>query len=191
MNAESEKVRRQYAKSAPSTGLAGRRSLTKSDLKQRSNLYLPLKAKLPEEAKKMREEAAKILKSVQEKDEEYDPSKDKVIIPQSKSSEDLTLHRKERPVNSVRPGRGGAGRRGRISFREAQNADITTSTPKKTDLFENYEDLKNTSVPKIKNMPDYLHDLDYLSEEKKSDIWTWLNKGDQQTDFTYFLEVCS
>ena len=192
INAESEKVRKGYSKSAPSTGLAARRSLTNSELRQRSNLYLPLKVKLPEEAKKLKEEASRIINSVQEREEEYDPSKDNVVIPPpQRSSQDPVMRR---PMVRVRPGRMGAGRgRARFASRASSNLDSegNSSVQKKTDMFESYEDLKSTPVPKVKSMPEYIQDLQFLTEDKKSDIWTWLNKGDEQTDFSYFLEICS
>ena len=77
INAESDAIRQLYTHSAPTNGIVGRDATTES-LRQRSSLNFPIKQRLPPEAIKLKQEAERILRSVQEKDkdaeEEYDPT---------------------------------------------------------------------------------------------------------------------
>lgn len=73
LNADSEKMRRLYARSAPTGGTASRRmGIDPHKLRTRSNLYLPLKASVPPELVKLRKEVEEIIKSVQEDNEDFD-----------------------------------------------------------------------------------------------------------------------
>ena len=74
LNSESQQVRNLYFTSAPARGITGKLTTVDCDeLRPRSTLYLPIRAKLPPEAERMKQEAGRILRSVREKAEaEYD-----------------------------------------------------------------------------------------------------------------------
>ena len=100
LNADSEKLRRLYARSAPSGGTASRRMGL--DLRTRSTLYLPLKATVPPELVKLRKEVEEIIKSVQEDDEDFDEQellKENALL-QTKSSVTAAPPRGGDAVNS-------------------------------------------------------------------------------------------
>lgn len=180
LNSESEKVRRMYAHSAP----AGGRSKSGDDpdkVRQRSSLFLPIKAKAHPESQKLRQEVENIIKSVQEDNDDYDPDKE------NESS------RKESTVaaDSVKWDQ----RRSLVAFRQRSSQDaeeINKFNSRITKLtaedFNTYEQLKNTKPPKPV-IPEQFASK-HLSAERNQEIWDWLHYGETITDFQYFLSVC-
>ena len=171
LNSESEKVRKAYSHSAPPHGLTGKTLTADSkQLQPRSNLYLPLKTRLPEEAVKLKKEAEKILKSVQEDDDLYDPDRDDDLRNAIGTHiDDLAKDRsRSHPKLDANP----------VPFF------------KKTSKFKDYEDLKNTKVSPKPEFPETI-ESPFLSHDKNLEIWDWLTKDEVVTEFTHFMSICS
>ena len=178
INQESHKVRLAYCKSAPSNGLVGQRT-TEVDLQPRSCLHFPLKQKIPEEAVRLKKEADRILKSVQEKEIET-PDFDATPQPHPPPNE---RGRSRRYVTS----------RQRVT--STARAGVTRSTPtmgtRRKSKFETYDDFVQSKTPKRRELPEKLRNNNNLSNAKCERVWDWLNQDEKITDFSYFLEVCS
>ncbi len=200
LNSDSEKVRRHYSHSAPPKGITGKNTTPHSEeLKTRSTLTIPIKTKLPPEALRMKEEAEKILQSVEENAEaEYDASK-----------EAQTLHTSSQFGNiNTSPGKKDNTKRVQFlkglvthsSDRKQANIYVDHSSGtdrankyivnRKAGRFTSYEDLKDTQLPKKPPMPNTLRSP-YLTAEKNADIWEWLTKEEVVTEFNHFMNVCS
>ena len=177
LNMESEKVRLSYSYSAPSTGLGGRRmNGEEKDMRPRSDLFLPLKARVPPEAIKLKEEAEKILKSVQEKDkrEEDLPGEPVPLAPETRHIRNPSVH------VSIFPD---------ITLHMDDYEDDEFSTEKKASCWKSYEDFKKFKPPEKRPLPQELKSP-HLSIEKCEEIWDWLNDYERIDDFSYFMEVC-
>ena len=172
LNQESEKVRLNYSYSAPSTGLAGRRcNGDEKDMRPRSSLFLPLKARVPPEAIKLKEEADKIIKSVQEKDKR---GEDPVPL------DTQELLRKPSVHVSMFPD---------ITLHGDDEEGEDFSTEKKASHWKSYEDFKKFKPPQKRPLPKELKSP-HLGAEKCEEIWDWLNDYERIDDFSYFMEVC-
>lgn len=187
INQDSEKNRLMYSYSAPQQGIVGRNATVES-LRQRSSLNFPQKQHLPPEAMKLKEEAERILKSVQEKEqdqeEEYDPKlHDRQILNEQAMGKYRRSPDKRRPLNS---------RRSLPSREMMKNLASRGRVPSKTKSakFRSYDELKNSEIPIKRDMPSRLRSR-YMSDNRSEAVWDWLNQDEQITDFTYFLEVCS
>ena len=181
VNSESERALAEYAKSAPRTGISGRRTLGNFDnLRQRSLLYLSPHSHVPPEVIKLRMEAEEIVKSVLERDD-------------SKGGSDAAgLRRKAKPKRQ--------SSRGRLLFAETDSTrESSDAEPavidnvkliRKASRFKNYEELKRLKIDPIRKAPTPVQSP-FLSTEKNDDVWNWLHCGVPATEFNYFLEVCT
>jgi hypothetical protein len=189
LNADSEKVRRLYSHSAP----ARPRTKTQDhkNLKQRSNLFIPLNAKVPPELLKLKEEAEKILQSVQEKDEAEEESKQNETKDEAK--QDRSVRKSTTDFSffsdpfsqdaSFMMFEGGSGERSQAS-RQHQFVRSTERAGIKT--FKDFEKIKGPVKPKF---PVELRSP-YLNDAKNDQIWDWLVEGEKINEFEYFLSVC-
>ena len=207
LNAESEKVRKLYSQSAPSTGLTGRHSEQMDDLRQRSSLYLPIKATIPPEAARLKAEADKIIKSVQDEQEKRFESAatPKVTITSPVRGHSRRGGERTDHYNNLLPHEGSMRR---ISnFRKARLRSMDSSvafaiTPeakalsqeagifRKASMFSSYDALKSLQLDESREFPEDLLSP-YVSYEKASAIWQWLHSGEVLNEFTHFLQVCS
>lgn len=167
VNSEAEKIRKLYAHSAP----AGGRSKVGAT-KTRSSLILPLKAKANPESVKLRKEVEKIIKSVQEDNDEYDEEKD------VEGPYDLDQQNMRKSIFKFRLSAQPA-----MDQFEKIRQNVLTATG-----FNSYEELRNAK-PKKLTIPDQFKS-EYLSPEKNQSIWDWLHYGEIMTDFQYFLTIC-
>ena len=171
VNSEAERIRKLYAHSAPAGGRS-KVGVTKANTRTRSTLILPLKAKANPESMKLRKEVEKIIKSVQEDNDEYDEENDvegpydvdqknvrKSIYQFSQSALPATDH-----------------------FEKMRQNILTAAG------FSSYEELRNVKPQKLV-IPDQFKS-EYLSPEKNQGIWDWLHYGEVMTDFQYFLTIC-
>lgn len=169
VNSEAENIRRLYAHSAPAGGRS--KDGTNKDLRTRSSLFLPLKAKANPESAKLRKEVQKIIKGVQEDNDEYDAENDT----DGPNAADKINARK-----SI------------LQFRLSAQPNMDPIELPENNLtaaaFKSYEDLKRTRPPKF-IIPDQFKS-EYLSPEKNQAIWEWLHYGEVMTDFQYFLTIC-
>ena len=165
-----------YCKSAPSNGLVGQLT-TEVDLQPRSCLHFPLKQKIPEEALRLKREADRILKSVQEKEIET-PDFDPTPQPHPPSK----LAKSRRYVTS----------RQRVT--PTARAAMTRSTPtigsRQKSKFQTYDEFVQSKTPKRRELPEKLRN-GFMSNAKSERVWDWLNQDEKITDFSYFLETCS
>ena len=172
LNKECETIRQRYSQSAPARGLTGRTTKAE-DIRMRSSLYLPLKAKVPEEAIKLKEEADKILKSVQETEKASEAGDETIVA----ASPDL--------MSSVR------SERLRLKRQKSQDASPGVKPfIKKTAAYKDYKDfIKDKPSPK----PVFPDDLrtPYLSDNKAHQIWDWLHHDETITEMSHFISVCT
>ncbi|XP_046567194.1 uncharacterized protein LOC124275631 [Haliotis rubra] len=183
LNANSEQVRKLYTRSAPSSASASRRmGVDPGKLRKRSNLYLPIKARVPPEAIKIRKEVEKIIKSVQEDDGEYDESKGAV----HEDNVEDTTHVPERRKTLVFDDSMVMDGNQRVS--SLTNRFKKIDSPYGKQHFNSYEELRRAKPPRI-TIP-VAFKSQFLSEEKNQEIWDWLHDGDALNDFEYFLSVC-
>ena len=195
LNSDSEKIRKLYAQSAPPRGIVGKQTTcTSPELRTRSSLYLPIKTKLPPEAVRMKEEAHRILKSVQEK--EGDDHEEAGALEQPPPPPPVTLKPVlHDPKNAHKNTLGPEGEQRKVSFALAGKKRPVRSggccpVVKKTDAFQSYEDLRDRKLPSKPPLPE-LFKSPFLSEQKNQDIWEWLTRDDVVTEFNHFLNVCS
>jgi hypothetical protein len=182
LNAESEKVRESYQRTTPSTG--GR-----TEVQQRSGIFLPIKAEVPPEAERLKKEVEQILKSVEA---EADPGEEDEEG--RKEQQQQQPEEQRRPVRVSRVSRQESieERRGEVSrgSRDEKERSAEGDVMKKASLFGSYEALKSATVPARYEVPEALIPP-YMSEAKANDIWQWLHKGEAPTEFKQFLDVCS
>ena len=186
LNSDSAKAHQEYMYSAPPYGITGKHITAESkELKPRSSLYLPLKTRLPEEAKRLQQEAEKILRSVQEKaEEEYEQRLEVPEAPQEKQEV------KETPPTRKKK------KRARIAFGGSDgltaDKDLTSSMlpTRKTLHGETYEQFCSLKQPKKPVLPDNL-ESPFLSAKKNKEVWDWITHDDEVTDFSHFMAVCS
>ena len=206
LNAESEKVRQLYNQSAPSTGVTGRCSIQMDNLRQRSSLFLPIKAKIPPEAARLKAEAEKILRSVQDEQEQRFDSSDSNPRPIDISTMPTAAHTRKSVTGDILTQLQDGSRRRASSLRlhrlSTPNIVAFAMTPeekeqsselqmtKKASMFNSYDALKTIRWPDKRHVPEDLP-MPYVSQEKASDIWQWLHRGEDLNEFTYFLQVCS
>ena len=179
LNMESEKCRLAYSYSAPSTGLTGRIT-GESDLRARSTLFLPLKARVPPEAIKLKEEAERIIQSVQERDQSTEL--DRAHGGDSKLQHDnhsLRLKRLSRHF-SIYPD---------LKLHSEPSEWSNDEGEKKASSFGSYASLKAFKHPTKRPLPEELKNT-RLSVEKCEMIWDWLWDYEVITDFTFFKEIC-
>lgn len=172
VSSEAERIRKLYAHSAPAGGRSNV-GVNKEKLRTRSSLFLPLKAKANPESVKLRKEVEKIIKSVQEDNDEYDAEKD------TEGPYDPEISKNMR--KSIYQFRMSAQQN--LDQFEMFRENILTAAS-----FKTYEDLKKTRPPKC-IIPDQFKS-EYLSPEKNQNIWEWLHYGEVMTDFQYFLTIC-
>lgn len=170
VNSEAENIRRLYAHSAPAGGRA--KDGTNKDLRTRSSLFLPLKAKANPESAKLRKEVQKIIKGVQEDNDEYEAENDA----DGPNITDNKLNIRKSIFQF------------RLSAQPNMDHIELSENNLKASAFKSYEDLKRTRPPKC-IIPDQFKS-EYLSPEKNQAIWEWLHYGEVMTDFQYFLTIC-
>ena len=189
VNSESERALAEYAKSAPRTGISGRRTLGHFDnLRQRSQLYLPPHSHVPPEVIKLRQEAEKIVKSVLEKESPHGEAQ-------------LPVGLTKRRRRGRQPPR--ARSRGHVLFAETDTThgddsdEIREPTVidnvkliRKASRFRNYDELKQLKIDAKRKTPATVQSQ-YLSTEKNDDVWNWLHCGLPANEFNYFLELCA
>ncbi|KAI0241719.1 hypothetical protein LSAT2_020169 [Lamellibrachia satsuma] len=184
VNSESERALAEYAKSAPRTGISGRRTLGHYDnMRRRSQLYLPPHIHVPPEVIKLRQEADKIVKSVLEKES---PSGD------ATQPDGLSRRRKMQQQRALS--------RGHVLFAETDATPGDTNREpvvidnvkliRKASRFKDYEELKRQKIDPKRKTPATVQSQ-YLSSEKNDDVWNWLHCGLPTNEFNYFLEVCA
>ena len=175
---ESEKVRLNYSYSAPSTGLAGRRTAgDEHELRPRSNLFLPLKARVTPEALKLKQEAEKIIQSVQEnhyRDRDSAMPEPSVVF----ETQDLKLKKLSRHFPAFPE----------ITFLSEDSDTDSFSPEKKASYFKSYKYFKAFKTPEKRPLPEELKSP-YMSMEKCEESWDWLNDYERITEFTFFMEV--
>ncbi|XP_013379678.1 uncharacterized protein LOC106151126 [Lingula anatina] len=178
VNSDSEKFRQDYLKLIPRTGA----HISKK--KQRSDLYLPMKQKVPDEVIKLREEVQNIIKSVQEDNEEFhesdeDEADDKKPQREMTRTTDLSRRRSEY----------GTHRRhseiGHGLHRRKEKRYIKTAAH-----IDSYDQIRNKPAPKLV-VPQTVSSHS-LNSGKKQDIWEWLHNArtQERDDFEYFLSIC-
>jgi len=181
LNSDSEKARKVYAQSAPARGRSCA-AANVENLKTRSSLFLPIKARAHPEAQKLRREVEDILKSVQEDNDEYSGNKKEITVtsPRYEKSE----HSKaSSPVK----------RKSIIGFRacDIEEIDVEPDPKEKkftADEFKTYDELRDAKPPKLL-IPEQFQS-EFLSNEKNQNIWDWLHYGESISDFEYFISVC-
>lgn len=177
INADSEKCRQLYLRSAPS----GERLKSPGFLEQgkrRSHLILPIKTPIPPEAVRMRKEAEKILQSVRDEEADY------AISDGMKKADDTSKHKSsrenQRDVDRKRVEE-------IIKLKVAQRRSLEKHE-EDTKVFTSYSDIKGAKAPKPL-VPATVRS-DFLTLEQNQEIWNWLHHGEQLSDFEYFLSVC-
>ena len=171
VSSEAEKIRRLYAHSAPAGGRS-KVGVSKENLRTRSSLFLPLKAKANPESVQLRKEVAQIIKGVQEDNDEYDEEKDTNGLPNLGDTKHERKSIWQYRLSNVQ------------NLNHIDLSDqILTATG-----FESYDELKRTKPPKC-IIPDQFKS-EYLTPEKNQAIWEWLHYGEAMTDFQYFLTIC-
>ncbi|XP_050399333.1 uncharacterized protein LOC126816661 [Patella vulgata] len=183
LNAHSEEVRKLYGRSAPRQAAAKRRmGLDCSKSRQRSGLYVTVKAKEPPEAIEMREEVEKIITSLKENDDEYDDAVEDNHSPEGGLETQSTIT--EAKSNQMY--------RKRSVFKEADHSASLNAKLEKLKLeqrtFKTYQKLKNATPPKIQ-IPSMLKST-FLSDEENQTIWEWLHHKEEMSEFDFFLSVC-
>lgn len=175
INSDSEKVRRLYARSAPTGGAWSRRlNMESHKLKKRSQLFIPIKQKEQPEAERMRKEAEKIIKCVQEKDDEFD--EENAIESRNSDEESLCLDD------------GNLYQKGIIERRLSRRFSRRQSTRHIIHRHESYSDIKDAKATKAK-IPNTISSP-YLTDDKNQTVWDWLHHDEELSDFDYFLSVC-
>ncbi|XP_064631362.1 uncharacterized protein LOC135489774 [Lineus longissimus] len=188
LNSDSEKARRSYSRSAPAR--AKTKTQDHKNLKQRSNLFIPLKAKIPPELLQLKEEAEKILQSVQEKDDDDDDSK------QNEPKEE------QKPDKSARKSSTGFSffsdpfsqdmsfmtfdGYGEKSLASGQHQFVRSTERAGIKRYKDFEKIKGPVKPAF---PEELRSP-YLNDDKNDQIWDWLVEGEKIDEFDYFLSVC-
>ncbi|PVD30861.1 hypothetical protein C0Q70_10136 [Pomacea canaliculata] len=189
LNAESEKARQLYCRSAPSSGVASQRmGIDPLKLRTRSNLFRPLKAAVPPELIKLRKEVEEIVRSVQEEVEALEEQKiaatqPAALVPsrdQDPSAPEAGGNRVQAEACAVIVDKDGS-----VGAIPESTKQVSQTSPGK---YETYEILKAAKPPKPL-LPDSIKSQ-YLSAEKSQDIWEWLHHGEEQSDFDFFLSVC-
>lgn len=181
LNANSEQVRKLYTRSAPSSATASRRmGIDPGKLRKRSNLYLPIKARIPPEAIKIRKEVEQIIKCVQEDDGEYDESENALHEDHLQDTTHVPDRRKTLVLDDSMVMEG---------HQSMSNLSLKCqNSPYGKQHFNSYEELRSAKPPRI--VIPVAFKSQFLSDEKNQDIWDWLHDGDALNDFEYFLSVC-
>lgn len=173
LNADSEKARRMYVRSAPARG--GRQvGMDPEKMRTRSSLFLPMKKEEHPEAAKLREEVRIILESVQTDVDSDDDSMEGPIDYMRRKSEAF-----------LKP------RRSTICRDSDKTSLLLPKQPRLKLTAENYgsyEELKRTKTPK-KTIPEPFRSK-FLTFDENQQIWEWLHHGEQMSDFQFFLSVC-
>ena len=177
-------MRKQYSFSAPPRGITGKQTTVDSaELKPRSTLYLPIKAKLPPEAERIKQEAEKILQSVREKAEaEYEARNAPKNDEDDEKEDEVKMQEKAKPKK----------KRARIAFGGEDDKDETLGIriKRKTKKDESYENFKRIAPRTRPPLPEAF-ESPYLDEEKNKLIWDWMAKEETFNDFNYFLKICT
>ena len=181
LNSNSEQVVNQYVRSAPSAGAVGRawsRRMNVARLRSAMSGPLHHETSWPE-ADRLREMANQIIASNPEADEH-----------QSMTVLDAAIHRNgdNTPASAATPASAFFDRindgRSQMSIRS------TEAQPNKASRFESYESLKNFKVPSLRPLPSD-GCTTYLSQQKAQEVWKWILNNEEQTEFSFFLELCS
>ena len=180
LSSDVEKIRMQYAKSAPSTGLSSRKQMDDSNnLRTRSTLVLPIKMEIPEEAKRIKAEAEKIIREVREDNEDdFDPEEESQI---QKQAQKKKLPRRQSQFE-----------RYYHEFRHMQEDVEETRRDilrEKSKQFKRYKDFENLNLPIRPALPEDLKSS-FLSSDKNDLVWDWLTHGEMITDHNFFLTIC-
>ena len=146
----------------------------------RSNIHLVAKTTLPPEARKLKDEAEKMMTTIAVVDSTQAGAKDTkdntVIATESKP---LTIDRTKQDVSTEKE-----------DINTGKNTLIAPQNVKKASDFSSYKDLAEHPVPSDKPMPEGLRSP-YLSEQQNLTIWKWLNMDEKPTKLSFFLEMCS
>lgn len=174
LNSDSEKFRKLYAHSAPARGRSCANT-NGQNMKTRSSLFLPIKARAHPEAQKLRREVENIIKSVQEDNDEYNGDKDD--------------YERSEPSKAGSPDK----RKSIIGFRacdvEVEEVEPDPREKKFTaEEYNTYDELKVAKPPKLL-IPDQFKS-EFLDSDKNQAIWDWLHYGESISDFEYFISVC-
>ncbi|KAK2139853.1 hypothetical protein LSH36_1587g00071 [Paralvinella palmiformis] len=170
LNSDSEKVRRNFARSAPST--YGRRPLVSE--KPRSILFRPVTSFVQPEVEKLKEEAEEIVRSVGLKPDE----REAVCADDMPDVGDPGDHLDRRFHDSNAPPK--ADIAARTSLPSAHAPDDWRAKG----VLRHQNDRRQPISRKVSNMADMPDQIGspYLSVAKKSDIWLWLQDKKAEAD---------
>ena len=146
--------------------------ISAASLRKRSNLFIPIKARIPPEAMKMRQEAERLAKSVQEdRDEEFVGQVDQVDNNEESSANTQTAAVLDRR---------------RLLRRDTI---VPTTTNPRLKRFQSYEDFKQAHASKSK-IPGWLRSP-FLTDDRNQYVWEWLHRDEESNEFQHFLAMCS
>ena len=180
VNVESSQVRTKYNKTAPSTGITGRE--TKPDsyhLQRRSDLFLPNKTNIPEEASELKREAQKILTSV-------DAMNSRPLSVSSSHRRYSGVSTSGKVLSEIK------GLSRHASLYDMESADLAAIKRgiQKRVLTSSYQECSEASKRTITRLPKELK-TPYMGDEKSQEVWQWLNTNDNSSDFNTFMTICS
>lgn len=200
LNAHSEQILNQYQRSAPSAGTVGRsweRRMTVARLRSATSGPLHHETSWPE-ADKLREMANQIVKADGGETAAGPQGEGPTMTPGRESAAS------GRQAGAVGAGVGNVAS-GDDVITTMQKRECTDSPaagekltgvtrpqqqPNKARMFDSYEALKQFRVPPTRPLPDSSCTA-FLSHQKAEDIWKWILNNEQQTEFSYFLELCN
>lgn len=196
LNYECEKVRKQYARSAPVRGSKGS-GIDPDKLKTRSSLFLPMKREEHPEAQKLRADVEQMLQSVyldtginedvkvrgkykdkNKEDDDIEDMRDEEV--KQLTSRKLSYRYSITGAHSLT--------NFQLKQKEKEREKLKSKLKLTANKFKTYDQLKRAKLPKL-TIPERFKSK-FLDKSKNQTIWDWLHQGEEINEFQFFLSIC-